>query len=389
MESIVCSNCNNDALNGAYYCPKCSFPEKGTDDEKKRYHEYNRKQIEVYTLDNQSDDTVSIIYFAGFFHIAIAIIILFSDGYATTYALEAFFGIVLLTCALITKKYRRDGIVITSVVNTIPMLVTLIDDGLNWYFFLGLALQALLIRGYKINKKYDALNEELEQEKQELEGERERNYIEPVAEIVTISLEESEKVNNSEYRLFERIGNAMYPDSLKRLRCFSCKSYTNFFDIFCTCCGYPVMGSVNEKRIFLRNKREQKQSIKKHTGRVKAGGVALTLLGAFYLIVGLGTLSSWKNRLEFELLDNDSVIISLIVFVIISTVFFLLSLWSTKRAFPALLVGVVFYTTLQLTILFFEPVAFFLSILITSVFILLIGSGLVSAYNLKSISDSE
>lgn len=102
-------------------------------------------------------------------------------------------------------------------------------------------------------------------------------------------------------------------------------------DVYCPDCGFPQQGSESEQRKFIVGKRKERSLQSDHAAMVQKARM--------YLLVAAGL-----NMITF--LSDQPVV--LIVGAIISGIFVGLSFWAKKRAYPALLTGLITYVSLQL-----------------------------------------
>lgn len=102
-------------------------------------------------------------------------------------------------------------------------------------------------------------------------------------------------------------------------------------DRFCPDCGFPQGGTELEQRQFMVRKRMERSKVADHEAMVKKARM--------YLLVAAGL-----NMIAF--ISSEPVV--LIIGGIISGVFVALSFWARKRAYPALLTGLLTYISIQL-----------------------------------------
>ena len=157
--------------------------------------------------------------------------------------------------------------------------------------------------------------------------------------------------------------------------CQYCKSKgLNETDKYCPNCGFPQNGTHKERVDFLLSMRRKKSSLKETNIKVNNVKTILFIIAGLNLFVGI----------ILGLIQKD--IITLIVCVITSIIYFGLAIWSNKNPFPAILTGFLIYVSLQILSSIIDPSTIIRGIVIKIAFIVAFINGMISAKKSEKLS---
>jgi len=151
-----------------------------------------------------------------------------------------------------------------------------------------------------------------------------------------------------------------------RTVCYSCK-HTGLTaeNLFCPVCGFPQHGTQQEQYKFIVDQRVKRSTIRESEDVVSRGRTYM------FIVAGL-------NLLSFA--GGDAA--SMVVGIIISSMYCALAVWAGRNPFPALLTGLLFYVSINL---FFALLSFeyFLAGLLVKIAVA--GTLLYAIYAVKDI----
>ncbi|PIQ14597.1 MAG: hypothetical protein COW67_12995 [Flavobacteriales bacterium CG18_big_fil_WC_8_21_14_2_50_32_9] len=118
--------------------------------------------------------------------------------------------------------------------------------------------------------------------------------------------------------------------------CIKCKAEIEEINKFCTSCGYPQNGSVQEKKAFRIRKQKELSKLKEIELSATVGKSVLFMLGSFYLVWAIYT----------NLFIYEFHILTVIIDFFEAFIYLGLWLWAKRRLLPATISGLFFYTTM-------------------------------------------
>ena len=170
--------------------------------------------------------------------------------------------------------------------------------------------------------------------------------------------------------------------------CPNCKNNVND-EQFCVSCGYPLKGEgegeEEDKKRFMLNAIKIKHDTEKHEKRIKGARVCLYILTGLAAAISLFLPSSTALQMRLDLYSSDEVTIAVVVLLLVAVVYLATALWSRKNAFAGLLVGLIFYATMQIIPAILEPAQIFSGIIFKILFFALLINGLTSANALRNL----
>lgn len=167
--------------------------------------------------------------------------------------------------------------------------------------------------------------------------------------------------------------------------CPSC-NHTVAADLsFCASCGYPLKGTPEQQAHFTAHRQLKKREQEKHLKKIHHAKVVLYILaGLTGLITFLIPMSS-TIQMALGADDTNMVALFMVVLGIISLIYLGSAIWANKKPFAALLVGFIFFTTIQLLGAVLEPESLFKGVIFKVLFFILLLNGFISANKLKQL----
>lgn len=156
--------------------------------------------------------------------------------------------------------------------------------------------------------------------------------------------------------------------------CKVCNGSIADIDSFCNHCGYPLKGSETEQQYFLSERNGQQIDLEEYEKAISTAGKTLYWLAGATTVWGfINYFMSVKNR------TDDTPGATLIVNLILCSIYLALGLWSKKKPVAALASGFTLYIIVQLLTAFVSPLYLFKGILIKILFIGYFIKGIKSA----------
>jgi hypothetical protein len=128
--------------------------------------------------------------------------------------------------------------------------------------------------------------------------------------------------------------------SKANLFCKCCNAAISDQDMYCSSCDFPLKATDDEQRSFIYQRGYKKEELKKLDARVGYASIVLYILGGLLLLNGLVTF--------FINAQNELIVISLLVYGVLSVSFICLGAWSTKKPIIAISCGLALYILLIL-----------------------------------------
>lgn len=150
-------------------------------------------------------------------------------------------------------------------------------------------------------------------------------------------------------------------------RCENCSSSAASDNVYCTSCGYPILGSQEEKSRYILRVSSRKRLLHDAKLKVKEARTAIFVLAGLTLVFGLIA--------EFASDDTATAIVSLVLCLF----YLIMGVWSNKNAFGAILVSFIVYITLNILNAIVDPATLVQGIIIKIIFILAFIKGIRSA----------
>jgi hypothetical protein len=155
--------------------------------------------------------------------------------------------------------------------------------------------------------------------------------------------------------------------------CILCNNQVKLTETFCSNCGYPQHGSIDQKNNFMEKRERNKITMAEAKEKVRSATIVLAIMSGIALVVGLFYGANGKSE------EGVSHGISFILYG-------LLAWWSVHKPFPAILSGFILYLTFNIINAFEDPVTIFQGILFKVIFIVAFVKGVIAAKKAQDIS---
>ncbi|MCU0434810.1 MAG: zinc ribbon domain-containing protein [Bacteroidia bacterium] len=129
--------------------------------------------------------------------------------------------------------------------------------------------------------------------------------------------------------------------------CYYCNQALSETDNFCPACGFPQKGDEKEQIIFISDKRILFNELEEHYEKVQNARKALIWVAAILL---LNYVISYYRLSEALVLLEGAIVVGAFVG---------LYFWARKNAYPAVLTGLILYTTLIVAYAIVAPLSLF------------------------------
>jgi len=158
--------------------------------------------------------------------------------------------------------------------------------------------------------------------------------------------------------------------------CPDCGSANNQSSKYCVACGYPVLGTDEERKKFKSNKAVKKISLEEYDGKIKSAKTTLFVISGFTAV--FGTI--------LALVGNEGNEVLLIVInLFLAGIYLALGFWCAKKPFAAILSGLIIYVSLIIVNGVAEPKTIAQGIIMKGIIIAYLIKGLKSAKEAEAI----
>ncbi|MEO6454209.1 MAG: hypothetical protein ABIN97_09065 [Ginsengibacter sp.] len=129
--------------------------------------------------------------------------------------------------------------------------------------------------------------------------------------------------------------------------CFSCGNNISHDDVYCTNCGYPLQGTIEERDQFMNNRNYKHMELHEMNRKIKSGTTTMYVLAGFCVIGGVIFYAVTSE------LENPMAV--LIMYLVLAAIYVGLALWSKKQPLPAIVSGLILYIIVQLLAMIEDP----------------------------------
>lgn len=151
------------------------------------------------------------------------------------------------------------------------------------------------------------------------------------------------------------------------IQCENCSAPSEAAQKYCTSCGFPVLGSPDEKGKFRIAVSNRKRFLKEAQEKTKTAKIIIYVLAGLFLLTGL-----------YEGFANDD-FATMIVDLLVSLLYLILAAWSDKNSFGAILTAFIVFLTLHVVNAFVNPASIFQGLFLKIFFIGAFVKGIRSA----------
>ncbi len=159
------------------------------------------------------------------------------------------------------------------------------------------------------------------------------------------------------------------------LLCSNCKRDISIENIFCTNCGYPENGSVEEKDKFEFRVKLKQNVVKGAEKKIKSVKILLYVIAAINFLIGL------------FLVVEDTTFVDGLVSLIASLIYICCVLWVNKQPLTGVLAAFGFWILTQLSVVLIDPTLLFNGIILKIIFISIFIKGITSAKDAQKYRD--
>lgn len=164
------------------------------------------------------------------------------------------------------------------------------------------------------------------------------------------------------------------------INCECCAAIVNASDSYCQKCGFPLMGTEQEKNTFkakyiidINDQEDLKKQIKNARTSLIVVAV-LTILGGF--------VEAARGEKE----DTGMIVL---IAVILAAIYGGFAIWSNKKPFAALLSGLILFISIILISAFLEPMSIISGIIVKVLVIGYLIKGIVGASKVRNVEYGE
>lgn len=155
--------------------------------------------------------------------------------------------------------------------------------------------------------------------------------------------------------------------------CDHCKEEVSMTDRFCLSCGFPANGTEDEQRTYRLKISSSKDLLKEAEKKIREAKIIIYVLTALTFL--MGTIAGFGN--------DD--LASLIVNLLLCTLYLIFAAWSNKNPFRAILTCFIVYLTIQVLNAIVEPATIMQGIIVKFIFIAVFLKGIQSANEAKHL----